>query len=95
MHTATLCLSCPCVPTGDEDLSFEAESPLAPPAELLERPPGYHWLPQASEFGSESPWALEHFPLCLGWGMSASGWFLWQGQGGGPSAQELLVVPTS
>ncbi|XP_040850881.1 protein SSUH2 homolog [Ochotona curzoniae] len=38
---------------SDEDLSFEAESPLAPPAELLERPPGYHWLPQASEFGRQ------------------------------------------
>ncbi|XP_017729616.1 PREDICTED: protein SSUH2 homolog isoform X1 [Rhinopithecus bieti] len=29
------------------DLSFEAESPLAPPTELLERLPGYDWLLQA------------------------------------------------
>ncbi|XP_007944040.2 protein SSUH2 homolog [Orycteropus afer afer] len=30
------------------DLSFEAESPLAPPAELLERLPSYDWLLQGS-----------------------------------------------
>ncbi|XP_030657630.1 protein SSUH2 homolog isoform X1 [Nomascus leucogenys] len=29
---------------GLEDLSFEAESPLAPPTELLERLPSYDWL---------------------------------------------------
>lgn len=28
------------------DLSFEAESPLAPPAELLDRLPSYDWLLQ-------------------------------------------------
>ena len=34
-----------CLPsTGVADLSFEAESPLAPPAELLERLPSYDWL---------------------------------------------------
>uniref|UniRef100_G3T627 Ssu-2 homolog n=1 Tax=Loxodonta africana TaxID=9785 RepID=G3T627_LOXAF len=35
-----------CLSSGVVDLSFEAESPLAPPAELLERLPSYDWLLQ-------------------------------------------------
>ncbi|KAF5916865.1 hypothetical protein HPG69_008315 [Diceros bicornis minor] len=39
-----------CPSAGVVDLSFEAESPLAPPAELLERLPSYDWLLQGGVF---------------------------------------------
>ena len=39
-------LSTACFPSGVVDLSFEAESPLAPPAELLETLPSCDWVLQ-------------------------------------------------
>lgn len=59
-----------CPSAGVVDLSFEAESPLAPPAELLERLPSYDCLFQG---GGKSVGSWFLWPL-LGasavWGMS-------------------------
>lgn len=64
-----------CLPsTGVVDLSFEAESPLAPPAELLERLPSYDWLLEGGGKSVRS-WLLQSVAGAhAGWGdVSGSG----------------------
>lgn len=59
------------------DLSFEAESPLAPPAELLESLPSYDWLFQGGG-KSVSSWFPQPLPgAYAGWedlSESGQGW---------------------
>lgn len=54
---------------GMADLSFEAESPVMPPDELLEGLPSYDWLLQGRG-ESEGSWVLQLLPRTLaGWVM--------------------------